>query len=334
MKGKISLAHGDGGELAHQLVREVFVEAFGHEEQARWDAALLPLEGGDVAISTDSFVIKPLFFPGGDIGKLAVSGTVNDIAVSGAEPRFLTAGFILEEGFPVEDLRRIARSMAEEAKRAGVRIVAGDTKVVERGGADGLFVHTTGIGRLRPDRRLHPEQIREGDAVIISGTIGDHGIAVLAARGEMGLSPGLFSDCASLSGMISELLSSVRGVRIMRDPTRGGLATALVEICEDFRVTVQLDEAALPVRREVRGACDIFGFDPLYLANEGKVVLIVAQEDEEKVVKLLRGHPLGREAAVIGRVTGREQGRLLLRSTLGSTRRLSRMSGMMLPRIC
>lgn len=234
----------------------------------------------------------------------------------------------------MEDLRRIARSMAEEAKRAGVRIVAGDTKVVERGGADGLFVHTTGIGRLRPDRRLQPEQIREGDAVIISGTIGDHGIAVLAARGEMGLSPGLFSDCASLSGMISELLSTVRGVRIMRDPTRGGLATALVEICEDFRVTVQLDEAALPVRREVRGACDIFGFDPLYLANEGKVVLIVAQEDEEKVVKLLRGHPLGREAAVIGRVTGREQGRLLLRSTLGSTRRLSRMSGMMLPRIC
>lgn len=334
MSEKISLAHGDGGELAHQLVRKVFVEAFEHDDQARFDAALLGLEGGNVAVSTDSFVIKPLFFPGGDIGKLAVSGTVNDIAVSGAEPRFLTAGFILEEGFPVKDLRRIVRSMAEEAKKAGVKIVAGDTKVVERGSADGLYVHTTGIGILHPERRPSPEQIREGDAVIISGTIGDHGIAILAARGELGITSDISSDCAPLNGMISDLLSSVKGVRIMRDPTRGGLATTLVEICEDFRVTVELDEAALPVKREVHGACDIFGFDPLYLANEGKVIIIAAKEDEEKVIEALRSHPLGREAAVIGRVTGRQKGQLLLRSTLGSTRRLGRLNGMMLPRIC
>jgi len=331
---KITLAHGDGGELAHQLVRNVFVEAFGHDEQARFDAALLDLESGNAAVSTDSFVIKPIFFPGGDIGKLAVSGTVNDIAVSGAEPRFLTAGFILEEGFPVKDLRRIVRSMAEEAKRAGVKIVAGDTKVVERGSADGIYIHTTGFGVLRPERRPRPEEIREGDAVIVSGTIGDHGIAILAARGELGLSSSVTSDCASLNGMISALLSSVNGVRIMRDPTRGGLATTLVEICEDFGVTVLLDEASLPVKREVHGACDIFGFDPLYLANEGKVIIIAAKEAEEAVLKSLRSHPLGRDAAVVGRVTGRGKGQLLFRSALGSTRRLSRLNGMMLPRIC
>lgn len=334
MSEKITLAHGDGGELAHQLVRKVFVEAFEHDEEARFDAALLSLEGGNAAVSTDSFVIKPIFFPGGDIGKLAVSGTVNDIAVSGAEPRFLTAGFILEEGFPVKDLRKIVRSMAEEAKKAGVKIVAGDTKVVERGSADGLYIHTTGFGVVRPERRPRPDLIREGDAVIVSGTIGDHGIAILAARGELGLSSNVTSDCACLNGMISDVLSSVNGVRIMRDPTRGGLATTLVEICEDFGVTVLLDEASLPVKREVHGACDIFGFDPLYLANEGKVIIIAAKEEEEAVLESLRSHPLGRDAAVIGRVTGRGKGQLLFRSTLGSTRRLGRLNGMMLPRIC
>ncbi|MDD9148115.1 MULTISPECIES: hydrogenase expression/formation protein HypE [unclassified Sporolactobacillus] len=334
MERKVTLAYGDGGELAHKLIQQVFVSAFGNQDASRFDSALLSLGSGNIAVTTDSFVVNPLFFPGGSIGKIAVAGTINDLSVAGTVPLYLTAGFIIEEGFPLGDLRTIVRSLAEEAAAAGVRVVAGDTKVVEKGGADGLYINTTGIGLQRTEHAIRPEEIQEGDDVIISGTLGDHGIAILAARGELGLMTDLKSDCAPLNRMIDKVLESGAHVRIMRDPTRGGVATTLVEIAEDFGTAIEISEAALPIRDEVRGACDILGFDPLYLANEGKVILIVAHEDRQKTLDALRAFPEGSNAKVIGHVIGKEAGRLLLETPLGSKRRLHRLSGMMLPRIC
>lgn len=334
MTDRISLAHGDGGELAHQLIQEIFVQAFGHHEQAKFDSAILSLDARRIAVTTDTFTIKPIFFPGGNIGKLAVAGTVNDLAVSGAIPKYLTAGFVIEEGFPVSDLKIIVNSMADEAKKAGVTLVTGDTKVVEKGNMDGVYINTTGIGIIEEPLKVNPEQFQEGDSIIVSGTIGDHGIAILSARGDLGITTDLKSDCAVLNHMIADVLSSVNSVRIMRDPTRGGLATTLVEICEDFNVTMEISETELPVRKEVEGACDILGYEAHYLANEGKVIFITAKEDEEKVLSILHRHDIGKEAKVIGKVTGKEKGRLYLRTPLGSTRRLDRLSGLLLPRIC
>ncbi|MFT8872333.1 MAG: hydrogenase expression/formation protein HypE [Sporolactobacillus sp.] len=334
MDRKVTLAHGDGGELAHQLIQQIFVHAFGNTSESHFDASFLELTGGQVAVTTDSFVVKPLFFPGGDIGKIAVSGTVNDLAVSGATPFYLTAGFIIEEGFLLDDLRKIVESLAEEARLAGVRVVAGDTKVVEKGGADGIYINTTGIGVRPANRLVDPARIAEGDAVLTSGTLGDHGIAILAARGELGLVTDLKSDCAPVNRLTEAVLNAGADVKMMRDPTRGGVATTLVEIAEDFSVTIELEEAALPIRDEVTGACDILGFDPLYLANEGKVLLIVAKDDAPRVLSILRTFPEGEHAAEIGRVSSAACGRLLLETPLGSKRRLHRLSGMMLPRIC
>ncbi|GGL54103.1 hydrogenase expression/formation protein HypE [Sporolactobacillus putidus] len=334
MERKVTLACGDGGELAHKLIQQVFVSAFQNQDASRFDSAFLSLESGKIAVTTDSFVVNPLFFPGGNIGKIAVAGTVNDLSVAGSIPLYLTAGFIIEEGFPLEDLRKIVRSLAEEASAAGVRIVAGDTKVVEKGGADGLYINTTGIGVQRAEHAIRPGEMQEGDDVIISGTVGDHGIAILAARGELGLMTDLQSDCTPLNHMIDKVLESGAHVRMMRDPTRGGVATTLVEIAEDFGAAIEISETALPIRNEVMGACDILGFDPLYLANEGKVILIVARNDRQRVLDVLRAFPEGRNAAVIGHITGMGEGRLLLETPLGSRRRLRRLSGMMLPRIC
>lgn len=331
---RISLAHGDGGELAHRLIQDVFVEAFGHNEFARFDAAIFPVSSGRIAVTTDSFVVNPLFFPGGNIGKLAVAGTVNDLAVSGVSPQYLTSAFIIEEGFSIQQLKEIVHSMAEEARKANVRIIAGDTKVVERGSMDGLYINTTGVGFVDEKKIAIPEAIMEGDSIIINGTIGDHGIAIVSARGELGIKTTIDSDCASLNGLINSVIENVDGVRIMRDPTRGGLATTLVEIAEDFSVTMEIEEELLPIRNEVKGVCEILGYDPLYLANEGKVIFIVQKEDEGKVMELLKQHELGKDAKVIGRITSKEKGRLLLRTGLGSTRRLNRLAGMMLPRIC
>lgn len=331
---KIGLAHGEGGELTHQLIQDVFIKSFGHGVQTKFDSAIVSIPQKQIAVSTDSFVVKPIFFPGGNIGKLAITGTVNDLAVSGAIPRFITAGFILEEGFSIEDLKKIVHSMAEEAERAGVHIIAGDTKVVEKGSVDGIFINTTGIGEMYEKQRLNPEEINEGDAVIISGTIGDHGISILSARQELGLMTDVRSDCASLNHLIQELIDNVSGLRVMRDPTRGGLATTLVEICEDFHVNVELDEAAIPVRKDVQGACDILGFDPLYLANEGKVVIIVDSNFAEKTIEIMKKNELGRNSCVIGQVSAKGSGKLLLKTPFGTTRRLQRLSGMLLPRIC
>ena len=256
MEKYISLAHGDGGELSHRLIRDLFVEAFGDGKAAMFDAAEITLTSPQIAVSTDSFVIKPIFFPGGSIGKLAVAGTVNDLAVSGAKPAFLTCGFVIEEGFPISDLKRIVIDMAEEARKTGVAIVAGDTKVVERGSADGVYINTTGIGIYEPGIGCSLE-FEEGDAIIVTGSIGDHGIAVLAARGELGITVPTNSDCASLNRMLGEVLRKTDGVRIMRDPTRGGLATTLVEIAEDFHLTMKINEVDLPVKEEVHGVCDL-----------------------------------------------------------------------------
>ncbi len=334
MERKITLAYGDGGELAHKLIQQIFVSAFGNSGDARFDSAFLSLDKKRIAVTTDSFVVKPLFFPGGDIGKIAVSGTINDLAVAGAMPLCLTAGFIIEEGFRLSSLRKIVRSLADEAKKAGVRVVAGDTKVVEKGGADGLYINTTGIGLQRSSGGIAPEQIEAGDDVIISGTIGDHGIAILAARGELGLMTDLKSDCTSLNRMIDAVIDASCDVKMMRDPTRGGVATTLVEIAEDFGAQIELSESSLPIRNEVNGACDILGFDPLYLANEGKVIMIAARRDRDRILEILHRFPEGKKAAVIGHVTGRGAGHLLLETPLGSRRRLHRLSGMMLPRIC
>lgn len=332
---RISLAHGDGGELAHKLIQSVFVEAFGNNEYARLDASVFPVTSQQIAMTTDSFVVNPLVFPGGDIGKLAVAGTVNDLAVSGVTPMYLTAAFIIEEGFKVSELRAIVKSMAGEAKKANIRIIAGDTKVVERGSMDGLYINTTGIGFVIEKKNVPmPERIEEGDSIIISGTVGDHGVAIVSARGQLGIQSNVESDCASLNGMIDGVLKNIDGVRIMRDPTRGGLATTLVEIAEDFNLTMEIIEEDIPIRKEVKGVCEILGYDPLYLANEGKVIFVVKKEEEQRVLKLLAQHEHGQNAKVIGHVVNKEKGRLLLRTGLGSTRRLSRLSGMMLPRIC
>jgi hydrogenase expression/formation protein HypE len=333
MEKLISLAHGDGGELTYRLISELFLRTFGNEEAALMDASFHNIPGSKIAITTDSFVIKPLFFQGGSIGKLAVSGTVNDLAVSGAIPLYLTCSFVIEEGFPMLQLKKIVQDMAEEAHEAGVKIIAGDTKVVERGSADGVYINTTGIGACSKDYG-NTLDFREGDSVIVTGTIGDHGIAVLASRGDLGIKVPIVSDCASLNHMLLKVYENTKGVRIARDPTRGGLATALVEIAEDFSIELVIKEELIPVKNQVHGMCDLVGFDPLYLANEGKAVLIVSEKDENRILEHLKEFPEGREAVVIGRVTGTGKGRLLLETLLGAKRLLTRLAGTMLPRIC
>lgn len=336
MKELVTMAHGDGGEAAHKLISDLILPAFGRgaADGPLTDAAVLNMPHGRLAVTTDSFVVKPVFFPGGNIGKLAVAGTVNDLAVSGAIPLYMTVSFILEEGFPLEDLKGIAGSMAQEAEKSSVQLVAGDTKVVEKGSGDGIYINTTGIGVVPAGGGLKPHSFRTGDAVIVTGTLGDHGIAILAARNELGLMTEVRSDCASLYTMLDHARQACDRIRMMRDPTRGGLATALVEICEDYGVSVEVDESLLPVKPEVEGACELLGFDPLYLANEGKALLILPAEDVPQVLDALRSHPEGRDSQVIGSVTGTDKGQLLVKTPFGSTRRLYRLSGSMLPRIC
>jgi hydrogenase expression/formation protein HypE len=331
----VTLAHGSGGKATRALVEGLFVQALGNPLlNELGDAAVGEVAGVRLAFSTDSFVVKPLFFPGGDIGELAVNGTVNDLAVAGAEPLWLSAGFVIEEGLPIADLRRIAESMARAAERAGVAVVAGDTKVVERGGADGLFVTTAGIGLVRADVELTPARARPGDRVIVSGTIGDHGFAVLVARGDLKLESALESDTAP----VHELAAALRGLgpelRWMRDPTRGGLATTLNELAQAASLAVRLDESALPVRPEVAGAAEILGIDPLYVANEGKLVAVVSAEAAGTALTLLRAHPLGRDAALIGELATEPPGLVLLDTSLGGSRIVDLLVGDPLPRIC
>jgi len=331
----VLLGHGSGGRLSAELLRDIFLPAFANPLLARLeDQAVLEFAGARLAFTTDSFVVKPLFFRGGDIGSLAVHGTVNDLAMGGARPLALSAAFILEEGFPMADLRRIADSMARAAERAGVSIVTGDTKVVERDCGDGVYINTTGIGVVAEGVNLSAAHARPGDAVILSGAIGDHGAAILTEREGLELEGTIQSDSAPLNGLVDAIFAVTREVRAMRDPTRGGLASTLNEIAAQSRVGITLTEQAIPVHEGVRGACEVLGLDPLYVANEGKLVAIVPAEWAEEIVCAMRCHPLGAEAAVIGTVTARDPGLVTMRSAFGTTRIVDMLAGDQLPRIC
>ena len=331
----ITIAHGAGGKMTHDLVRDVFYRYLGNDILAKAeDSGVVEISGKRNAFTTDSFVVKPVFFPGGDIGKLAVCGTVNDLAVTGAKPEYMTCGFIIEEGFPLGDLERIVRSMGEWARKAGVKIVAGDTKVVEKGEADGVFINTSGIGSIKQGHDIGADRIRPGDKVIITGTLGDHGIAVLSKRKGIDFKTNIVSDCAPLAGMLMDVLESSHGVKFMRDPTRGGLATTLNEVTAGADFGILIEEETLPVKEEVRGACELLGLDPLYIANEGKAVIIAAPEDAEAVLESLKKNEYGADAAVIGGVTSENAGRVCLKTTLGVTRIVDMLTAEQLPRIC
>lgn len=326
----ITLDYGSGGKKTAALIDEIIVPELGNAAlNSLGDGAVL--EGG-LAFSTDSFVVSPLFFPGGDIGKLSVCGTVNDLAMCGAEPKYLSLALIIEEGLPAEDLRRVVASIKSAAEAAGVQVVTGDTKVVERGRGDGLYINTAGIGLVKYPG-LGPDKMRPGDAVLLSGTAGDHGAAVMLARD--GLMEGeIRSDCAALNGLAFALLDSGAQVRVLRDPTRGGVATTLCEFAESAKLGIELDEAAIPVRRDVSAACALLGLDPLYCANEGKMLAVVAPEDAQAAQAALRSRPEGENAAIIGRVTVERPGRVALRTAAGGARLLQKLAGAQLPRIC
>ncbi|HQL89925.1 MAG TPA: hydrogenase expression/formation protein HypE [Syntrophales bacterium] len=332
---RILLEHGGGGLLSHELITEVFLPLLKNPCLERLeDSAVMRVGDQMLCFTTDSYVIDPIFFPGGDIGSLAVHGTVNDLSVCGGKPLVMSAGFILEEGFPMEDLRQITRSMAEAAKKAGVAIVTGDTKVVARGAADGLFINTSGIGLIEYPALLSVKSIAPGDAVIVSGTIGDHGAAVLSKRRELGVISEVRSDSAPLNGLIGAILEASPSIHCMRDPTRGGLGAILAEIAGQSGCLIELREKDVPVREEVRGICEILGFDPLFLANEGKVAVFCAGADAEKVLAVMRAHEYGRDAAVIGAVGERGRGRLVLRTVIGGSREVDLPVGELVPRIC
>ena len=331
----ITLAHGSGGKASRALVEGLFLEELGNPLlDPLGDSALLELNGSRLAFTTDSYVVKPLEFPGGDIGELAVNGTVNDLAVAGARPLVLSAGFVVEEGFEVARLRRLAASMARAAEVAGVVIATGDTKVVERGKADGLYINTAGIGLVGSGVRLGAGRVLAGDRVLVSGTLGDHGMAVMVARGELALEVELESDTAPVHELAASLLELGEAVRWLRDPTRGGLATALNELACETSLAVCLEETALPLRREVVGACEILGIDPLYVANEGKLVAVVAPEAAGDALERLRSHPLGAEAALVGEVRAEPEGLVLLDTAFGGSRIVDMLVGDPLPRIC
>jgi hydrogenase expression/formation protein HypE len=329
----VVLGHGSGGRLTHDLIERLFLPDLGRAApRALDDAAALTLGGERLALTTDSHVVTPLFFPGGDIGRLAVCGTVNDLAMVGAAPVALTCGFIIEEGVSFELLRRVVRSMRDSAAEAGVFIAAGDTKVVQRGSAEKLFINTAGLGRLRPGLEISGANAREGDVIIVSGTLGDHGITVLSARAGLGFETDLQSDVAPLNHLVEAMLETGE-IHALRDPTRGGLATTLNEIAGQSGVTIELREQALPIRPQVRAACELLGFDPLYVANEGKLVAIVPESGAEKMLVAMRRTRYGDDAAVIGRVTGARP-QVRLKTSIGGTRLVEMLPGEMLPRIC
>jgi len=337
---QIVMGHGSGGRMTQELIQRIFMPHLNSQPLSEGnDFARLQLLAqaglqGSLAVSTDSHIVTPLFFPGGDIGRLAVCGTVNDVSMSGAVPLFLTAGFILEEGLPVETLQRVLVSMQQCADEAGVQFVAGDTKVAEKGKVDGLFINTTGIGWVPAGRSIGGEAAQPGDVVLISGTIGDHGIAVLQARGELGFETDVQSDAAPLNHLIQDVLAVAPHVHVLRDPTRGGLATTLNEIAVQSKTSIWLDEQAIPVQPAVQAACEMLGFDPMYVANEGKVIVIVPEAESEAALNAMRQHPYGAMAARIGKVQAESPGRVLMRTLIGGTRILDLLAGEMLPRIC
>ena len=331
----VLMAHGGGGTLTHKLIEKMFVPAFSNPLiEGRHDGATFHVDGGRLAFTTDSHVVHPLFFTGGDIGTLAVNGTVNDLAMCGARPLYLSAGFILEEGLPMETLWRVVRSMRAAADETGVQIVTGDTKVVDRGKGDGIFINTTGIGVIEHDVVIGPQSVRPGDAIVLSGDIGRHGIAIMAVREGLGFSTEIESDCGPLSDPVMALLDAGIEVHCLRDLTRGGLASALVEIAEASRLHLEIEERAIQVSDEVAGACELLGLDPLHVANEGRFVAFVSQGDVERTLSILRTHAVSTQAALIGHVSERPFGLVTMKSIIGASRIVDMLSGEQLPRIC
>ena len=336
----VTMAHGSGGKAMRDLIEDVFVSVFDSpeldllEDQAKVDMSFLHSMGNKLALTTDSYVVDPLFFPGGDIGKLAVTGTVNDLAVGGAIPLYLTCGVIIEEGMSVDELRKITLSMKQTADQAGIKIVTGDTKVVPRGAADKVFINTAGVGVVPEGIDLGPHQIRVGDVVIINGFVGDHGAAIVDARGEMSLQNTIETDCQPLNDLIQSMLKACPEIHCMRDATRGGIATVMCEFADDSDTCIRLEESALPLRAEVRGMCEILGLDPLYLANEGKVVAIVPVEHADAVIDVMKAHPAGVHATIIGKVTESPKSSVILSTTFGGERVVDMLVGEQLPRIC
>ena len=336
----VQLAHGGGGRLMRNLIENLFFPAFnaatspGSRRSPPHDSTVLPSQAGRIALTTDSFVVHPLQFPGGDIGKLAVCGTVNDLAMAGAKPEYLTAGFILEEGLSLETLRRIVASMAETAQAAGVRIVTGDTKVVDRGKADGVFINTAGVGWVPDGVDISPSRVQPGDVILVSGDLGRHGVAIMSVREGLQFDGAPESDCAPLGGLVAAMLAADSGIHCLRDLTRGGLAAALNEIALDVRVGIEIDEATIPVLEPVAGACELLGLDPLYVANEGRLVAFVPAESADRVLEAMQRHPASAGAARIGTVVGVHAGTVELRSRFGGGRILDLLSGEQMPRIC
>ena len=328
----ISLDYGSGGKKTARLIEKLILPQLDNPALRELGDGAIVSGGEKLVFSTDSFVVSPLFFPGGDIGKLSVCGTVNDLSMCGAEPKYLSCSFIIEEGFPFSQLERIVASMAAQCEKAGVQIVTGDTKVVEKGRGDGIYINTAGIGVLRHPG-LSPGNIRPGDKVLVSGFVGDHGTAVMLARNQM-MQGEIASDCAALNGLTEAILTAAPGVRVLRDPTRGGVATTLNEFVEGTALGIELEEARIPVRPQVQAACDMLGLDPLYCANEGKLLAVVAPADADKVLAAMKNHELGTDAAIIGEVTERYPGKLTLRTAFGGSRVLQKLSGAQLPRIC
>jgi hydrogenase expression/formation protein HypE len=337
---QIVIGHGSGGRMTHDLIRKVFLPRLDSDPlRGGNDFARLALPEpaalrGHLAVSTDSHIVFPLFFSGGDIGRLAICGTVNDVSMSGAQPLYITAGFILEEGLPVSVLEQVVDSMRLAAEEAGVQIVAGDTKVVEKGKADRLFINTAGVGWIAEERNIGGALARPGDAVLVSGTMGDHGIAVLAARGELGFETDVQSDVAPLNHLIADVLRAAPHTHVLRDPTRGGLATTLNEIAAQSRVSIWLEEKSIPVHSAVNAACEMLGFDPLYVANEGKLIVIVPQEEAAAALDAMRSNRYGQNAAQVGTVREDSPGRVLVKTLIGGTRIMDMLAGEMLPRIC
>ncbi len=336
----VTLAHGSGGKAMRDLIEDVFVGAFDNpalaplEDQARLDLGALRAAGDRLAFTTDSYVVDPLVFPGGDIGRLAVCGTVNDLAVGGARPLYLSCGMIIEEGMPVDDLREIAASMRTAAEEAGVSIVTGDTKVVPRGAADKLFINTAGVGAIREGLEIAAGRAAPGDAVLVNGLLGDHGAAILDARGDLALETPIESDCRPLNGLIDAVLDACPGIHCLRDATRGGVATVLNEFAQASGTEIEIDETALPLREAVKGFCEILGLDPVYLANEGKLVLVLPEMHADAALAAMRAHPAGRDATRVGRVVDGSPGRVVMNTALGGKRIVDMLVGEQLPRIC
>jgi len=334
VEDKILLAHGSGGRLAHDLVAKSFVKTLANPLLDKLDDSAVFEVSGRLAFTTDSYVVSPIFFPGGDIGKLAVCGTVNDLAMSGAKPLYLSLAFIIEEGFLLSELEKIVNSVQKAADEAGVEIVTGDTKVVPRGSADKLFINTAGVGVIPDGVDIGGDKAQVGDKVILNGAIGDHGIAVMSQREGLSFATTLKSDCAPLGGLVAEMLDASQNINCLRDPTRGGLATTLNELASQSKVSIRIEEKDIPVREAVLGACEMLGFDPLYVANEGKLVAIVPPGDADKVLKAMKNNKYGKDAVIIGEVAAKPAGRVVMKTVLGAHRIVDMLVGDLLPRIC